>query len=102
MGNKAKENLIIAVEAFSNDNEELIKKVYENEKTINLLENEITIFLVKLASTELIQQEKNRVLNMFHVINDIERIGDHCENLAELASEKIIRELLFLKRLMKS
>jgi len=97
MGNKAKENLIIAVEAFSNDNEELIKKVYENEKTINLLENEITIFLVKLASTELIQQEKNRVLNMFHVINDIERIGDHCENLAELASEKINKRITFSK-----
>ena len=32
---------------------------------------------------------------MFHVVNDIERIGDHAENLADLSSEKIQKKLEF-------
>jgi phosphate:Na+ symporter len=80
MSRKAKENLLIAMEAFETNNEELIKKVYENEKLINLLEHEITIFLVKLSNTDMAEEQKNIVLSMFHVVNDIERIGDHCKN----------------------
>lgn len=95
MGNKAKENLAVAMEAFNTGNEELIKKVYENEKLINLLENEITTFLVKLSNTELLEEQKNKVVSMFHVVNDIERIGDHCENIAELTLEKINKRLKF-------
>lgn len=95
MGNKAKENLAVAMEAFNTGNEELIKKVYENEKLINLLENEITTFLVKLSNIELLEEQKNKVVSMFHVVNDIERIGDHCENIAELTLEKINKRLKF-------
>ena len=95
MGNKAKENLVVAMEAFNTGNEELIKKVYENEKLINLLENEITTFLVKLSNIELLEEQKNKVVSMFHVVNDIERIGDHCENIAELTLEKINKRLKF-------
>ena len=95
MGNKAKENLAVAMEAFNTGNEELIKKVYENEKLINLLESEITTFLVKLSNIELLEEQKNKVVSMFHVVNDIERIGDHCENIAELTLEKINKRLKF-------
>lgn len=95
MSRKAKENLLIAMEAFETNNEELIKKVYENEKLINLLEHEITIFLVKLSNTDMAEEQKNIVLSMFHVVNDIERIGDHCKNLADLTNEKVQKKLVF-------
>lgn len=95
MSRKAKENLLIAMEAFETNNEELIKKVYENEKLINLLEHEITIFLVKLSNTDIAEEQKNIVLSMFHVVNDIERIGDHCKNLADLTNEKVQKKLVF-------
>ena len=36
-----------------------------------------------------------RVSNLFHTINDIERIGDHGENLAELAQYRIEHKLSF-------
>ena len=34
---------------------------------------------------------------MFHVVNDIERIGDHAENIADLAGEKMLKRLNFSK-----
>ena len=57
MANKAKENLQIAIEAFESNDESLINKVYENEKLINLLENEITDYLVKLSNTNLSEEQ---------------------------------------------
>jgi phosphate:Na+ symporter len=93
MADKAKENLEISMEAFKTNNYELVKKVYENEKMINLLENEITDFLVKLSSRDLSEEQVGIVTATFHVINDLERIGDHAENLADLASEKIVKRL---------
>ena len=97
MANLAKENVQLAMECFMSNNESNIKTVYENEKLINLLEDEITLYLVKLSTTQLSEQQTNIVTSMFHVVNDIERIGDHAENLADLTSEKIQKNLDFSK-----
>lgn len=95
MANKAKENVELSVKAFLDGDEALINKVYENEKIINILEESITEYLVKLAKCDLSDKEKGIVASTFHVIIDIERIGDHAENIAELAAEKINKNLKF-------
>jgi phosphate:Na+ symporter len=95
MANLAKENVQLAMMCFLNNDEKTLKTVYDNEKLINLLESEITSYLVKLSTTELSDLQTNIVTSMFHVVNDIERIGDHAENLADLSSEKIQKKLEF-------
>lgn len=97
MANKAKENLQISMEAFVNNDESLVQKVYENEKLVNLLENEITNYLVKLSNAGLSEEQLSIVTTTFHVVNDLERIGDHAENVADLASEKILKRLEYSK-----
>lgn len=97
MANLAKENVQLAMECFNNNNEGNIKTVYENEKLINLLEDEITSYLVKLSSAQLSKEQTKIVTSMFNVVNDIERIGDHAENLVDLTSEKIQKNLKFSK-----
>lgn len=97
MANKAKENLELSMKAFMNNDEELINKVYENEKLIDILEESITSYLVKLSKCELSNKEKGIVASTFHVIIDIERIGDHAENIVELATEKINKNLQYSK-----
>ncbi|SUY48227.1 Na/Pi-cotransporter family protein/PhoU family protein [Clostridium putrefaciens] len=93
MANKAKQNVEIAIKAFESDDEKLVEKVYKNEKIINVLEQEITTYLVKLSKTEVSDQQKGIIASTFHVVNDIERIGDHAENIADLTNEKIIKRL---------
>lgn len=93
MATKAKENMQISIEAFHTNNEELVKKVYTNEKLINVLEESITDFLVRLSKTDLSDKEHSIVQSTYHVVNDIERIGDHAENIADLTLEKINRRL---------
>ena len=97
MANKAKENVELSMKAFVNNDEALIKKVYENEKIINILEESITTYLVKLAKCELSDKEKGIVASTFHIVIDIERIGDHADNIADLAADKINKKLQYSK-----
>lgn len=93
MANKAKKSLELAMKAFLNNDEKLAEKVYENETLINTLEECITTYLVGLSKCELSDKEKNIVGATFHIVNDIERIGDHAENLADLTVQKINKRL---------
>ena len=97
MSNKAKLSLELAMDAFMKNDENLAEKVYENEEIINNLEECITNYLVKLSKCELSDKEKNIVASTFHIVNDIERIGDHAENLADLTLQKINKSLEYSK-----
>ncbi|AIY83934.1 na+/Pi-cotransporter family protein [Clostridium baratii str. Sullivan] len=95
MANKAKQNLELSMKAFDESNEELVKDVYSNEQIINVLEESITNYLVKLSKCDLSDREKGIVASTFHIVNDIERIGDHAENIADLAVQRANRELKY-------
>ena len=95
MAEKANENLKIAMNSFLQGDEELIKLAYSNERIINLLEHDITRYLVKLSNSDLGDEQRAELAAYFHVVNDIERIGDHAENIADLASERIAKGLTF-------
>ena len=101
MANKAKENLELSMKAFRENNESLVKKVYENEKLINILEEEITSYLVKLSKCDLSAKESNLVASTFHIVTDIERTGDHVENIADLTLEKVGRKLKYSEDALK-
>ena len=88
MANKAKNNLELAMEVFLNWNEEKMKKVYANESIINTLERDITDYLIELSQHNLPEENAKLVSQAYHTINDIERIGDHAENIVELAIQK--------------
>ena len=89
MANKSKENLKLAMNAFMEKDEAAIEKVYHNEKIINALEKEITDYLIELSQLDLPEDEIKTFAATYHVINDVERIGDHAKNIADLATEKI-------------
>lgn len=95
MGYFALENMNRAMEAFFNKDEKLIDEVMNLERIINQLEREITKFLVSLSNSNLSEIDYMRTTNLYHTLNDMERIGDHAENLAELAQFSIEHNLTF-------
>ncbi|KYH35214.1 transcriptional regulator PhoU [Clostridium tepidiprofundi DSM 19306] len=97
----ARDNYDLAIKAFKENDNNIIEQVYKNEKLINLLEDEITKFLVELSKSELLENQTEIVTSMFHVVNDAERIGDHAENIVDLTSEKIQKKLQFSKEAME-
>lgn len=95
MGQLASLNLANSIDAFLNNDEKLTSKVVENEEVIDFLNREITSYMVSLSNTSLSEYQSDIVTSLFHVVNDIERIGDHADNLGELAQYKIENKLDF-------
>lgn len=95
MAKLASSNLTYSIDAFLKSDVKLVRKVEENEKTINFLEREITAFMVSLSNTSLSQHQSEIVTSLFHVVNDIERVGDHSDNIGELAEYKVDNKLNF-------
>lgn len=101
MGNAASQNLTDSVNAFINSDEKLIASVNDHEELINFLEREITAFMVALSNTPLSEKQSEIITSLFHVVNDIERIGDHADNLGELAQYRIDGKLQFSETAIK-
>ncbi|MFA9375219.1 MAG: Na/Pi cotransporter family protein [Lachnotalea sp.] len=95
MGNVATANAKLAFESAKENNLDKINKVYENEKTINNLEKLITEYLVKITNLSLSEKQHMIINNLFYTISDIERVGDHAENIAELAEFKAKNNIVF-------
>ena len=89
MGKVAIENLKTAMDALCDLNEEKIHEVYGTEKYINFMNHKITDYLVRVNELELPLADGRLLGGLFHVVNDIERIGDHAENLADSAKERM-------------
>lgn len=88
MASLSSENLNRAMNALVTLDEEDINEVYEVEKNINFLNHSITDYLVKINQSTLPIEDLKSIGALFHVVNDIERIGDHAENVADAARER--------------
>lgn len=87
MANMAISNLNLAIDCLASDDEEKSKQVFENEKYINYLDEQISNYLVKINENTLPIGDAHMISAYFHVVSDIERIGDHAEDIAELIPE---------------
>ncbi|MBO5986907.1 MAG: Na/Pi cotransporter family protein, partial [Lachnospiraceae bacterium] len=88
MASLASENLNRAMNALITLDDEDIEEVYEVEKNINFLNHAITDYLVKINQSTLPIEDLKSIGALFHVVNDIERIGDHAENVADCARQR--------------
>ena len=98
MGKMARENLGLAMEAFFDGDQNKINRVYEVENQIDFLSKEITDYLVKINQLQLPVVDARRIGALFHVVSDIERIGDHAENMADAAIKSHEDNLKFTKK----
>ncbi len=101
MASLAIENLNRAMNVLMTLDEDEIQEVREVEKNIDFLSHAITHYLVKINQTTLPIEDLKNIGALFHVVNDIERIGDHAENIAEAAVRRIETGVGFSKDAQK-
>lgn len=83
---------LVSVNSASAEHNDTIRK---NEKIINFTNNSLTKFLIELSTTNMDKTHERVIGSYFHVLNDLERIGDHAENLHEIGIEMMDRKISF-------
>lgn len=95
MGQITMGNVKRAIDAVITGELEDIQEVYKVEQTINHMEKMLTEYLIKIDNLSLTEYQKQVVNDLFYSVSDIERVGDHAENLAESAEYLAKRGLKF-------
>ena len=90
----AKDNLKLGYQRLVNQDTSHDKELIETEDKIDYINNEITKFLINLTHNVSMNDEK--ILgSYFHVVNDVERIGDHAYNFYEASLKMVDNDLSF-------
>ena len=84
-----------AFRLFENYDKKLFNKINEDEGRVDVYEDEIGSYLVKITGCDLSEQDSLEVSKLLHMIGDIERISDHAVNLADSAEEMHRKSLSF-------
>ena len=84
-----------AATSFFEDNPAAIKVVSKMEQVVDNLQSAITQYLVELSQRDLSREVSEELPVLIHSVNDIERIGDHSENIIELLERRIEKKLPF-------
>lgn len=86
----------VAIDSRSLEYDEKIRK---NEEIIDFTNSTLTQFLIKL-SANVEESDEKAIGSYFHVLNDLERVGDHAENFHEIGVEMIHKDISFSDKAM--
>ncbi len=89
-----KENVGLSFVAMDSGSTEYSEKIAQNEAIIDFTNSELTKYLIRL-SANVDESDELRIGSYFHVLNDLERIGDHAENFHEIGVEMLNRNITF-------
>ncbi len=91
------ENMKLSFVAMETGSLEYTEKISGNEAIIDFTNSELTKFLIKL-SVDVEQSDEQTIGSYFHVLNDLERIGDHAENFHEIGEEMLGKKISFSEK----
>lgn len=95
MARITKETIYKSISLLSDYNEEVNQEVLENEDLLDLYEDKLGTYLVKLSGKAISALDSQSVSRQLHSIGDFERIGDHAVNILHVAKEMHDKNLSF-------
>jgi phosphate:Na+ symporter len=95
MTKEARESLVSAMEAIMNNDRKKIDLTRKLEELVDDYQLQITSYLVALSQRELSEEVSVELPVLLHMVNDLERVGDHAVNLVEIAERKMDHKVVF-------
>lgn len=98
MAELARTTILDSIKLISHYDQKLADRIEENEHEIDVYEDKLGTYLVKVSSKNLSHADSNEVSQLLHTIGDLERIGDHAVNLLRVAKEIHEKKLVFSEK----
>ncbi|MDD4312908.1 MAG: Na/Pi cotransporter family protein [Eubacteriales bacterium] len=95
MATLSRDTLLMALGTIENYDEKTIATVIANEDEIDIYEDRLGTYLVKLSTRQLMEKDSNEIGVFLHMIGDFERISDHAVNLTEVSQEMHDKKISF-------
>ncbi len=95
MAEMARENLETSMKALLENDKSQAEKIYNRENYIDYLSHRITEYMVKVNQYDIPLSDRARFGGLFHVVIDIERIGDHAVNIMDDALKEKSNKITF-------
>lgn len=97
MGGIAREMLDESMQVFLKSDLKKIKHIEQMEELVDGLEKEINVYLAELSQHSMSKEQSKMIASLMSAANDLERIGDHAENIMQLSELKTEERLPFSK-----
>ena len=101
MGETVQENYDMAVTLLQDFDEKTFEKLNENEAFLDKCETALGEYLVRITSRNIRREDQKEVAALLHSVGDLERIGDHCVNIAEVGQFNKEQGITFSKKGLK-
>ena len=95
MAHEAEDSLNIAFDNLFDYNEKMAKKVRDMEESVDMYEDSLGTYLVKISNKNTSEADSREVSELLHMLSDFERLSDHAVNIVETAEEIREKELKF-------
>lgn len=95
MARAARDSMLEAIQITREYDPDIAEEINQREEEIDLYEDTLGSFLVKLSSKDLSPGDSSEAAELLHAIGDFERIGDHAINIMEVAQEINDKSLRF-------
>ena len=92
--------LKLSQEAFFSRDTKVISRIYQLENTVDILEKDISMFLVRLNQEQISAPTSREINSMLHVLHDLEKIGDYAENIATYTERLVENGIVFTEAAM--
>ena len=95
MAQTARDNLLLSLKLLDAYSEDGLRRVEQTEDMVDLYEDKLGTYLVRLGTNELNAKQNEAVSKYLHTLTDFERIGDHAMNIAQTARERSEKKIVF-------
>lgn len=95
MARLTRKTLLMSLDLVAKYDKEIAQEVNDNENTIDIFEDNIGSYILKISSKDLSVNDSQIVSNLLHTIGDLERISDHAVNIMEAAEEMHTKKVRF-------
>ncbi len=101
MARLTQETLKMSMEVVTTYDAKKCAEVIDNENAIDIFEDKIGSYILKISSKDLSENDSKIVSSMLHTIGDLERISDHAVNIVEAAEEMHSKKIKFSEQALK-